>query len=206
MLVQDPIDKMWDPVPPLQQGGQNVRFSQTESVETLLQIQSFNFPPDPPDREFMLPDHELIGEVLGELRTLLDQIRLGYSDPAERELAWEAFRKIVSERLWAACEPLEEDEYKQQLADQLDIAVSKIESHQLQPEHLKAIALTLERLSSESVGANDVDDCEQAWRLSQVETLPSFSEILKDWEVLYRVGDDDEGAVGDDDATAPSSR
>ncbi len=129
-------------------------------------------------------------EVLSRLEIWLKELGEGYKDPARRRNAWTQFRETVTEQLWAACEPLDEDKdkYRQQLADQFDRAVRKIkptDDHRLLPEHIKAIALSLERLSSDKVDADDVHACKKAWQLARVETLPSFGKILRKWKEPY---------------------
>ena len=129
-------------------------------------------------------------DVLNRLRVWFEELRAAYEDPAQRRKDWMQFRRIVTEQLWVACEPLaeERDKYRQQLADQFDRAIRKIkptDDHNLLPEHIRAIALSLERLSSDKVDADDVHECKKAWQLARVETLPSLGEILRKWEKPY---------------------
>jgi hypothetical protein len=127
-------------------------------------------------------------EALRRLKLYLDDLTTGYPDVAYRTRAWDQFRQTLREQLWAACEPL--DGHRRQLADQLEAAVEKIDAAQLQPAHLDATRLSLERLSNDQVGPNDVHECEKAWRRGEVETLPSWNRILSQWEEFYGAGDD----------------
>lgn len=144
-------------------------------------------PDNPPVADPSIPSYE---DVLNRLRIWFGELRAGFEDPAQRRKAWMEFRRIVTEQLWVASEPLaeERDKYRQQLADQFDRAIRKIkptDDHNLLPEHIKAIALSLERLSSDKVDADDVHQCKKAWQLARVETLPSLGEILRKWERPY---------------------
>lgn len=127
-------------------------------------------------------------EVLYRIKSNFDEVCIGYADVALRDRAWRQMQQVVEEHLWAACEPL--DEYRQQLADQFEAAVEKLESHQLLPVHLDAVRQSLALLSSDRVAESDVHECEKAWRRGQVDTMPALSEILNRWEDLYGVRDE----------------
>ena len=132
-------------------------------------------------------------DVLQELTYYLEEACLGYSDPAHREIAWGQFREVTLDHLWRAVDSLTFDEYRQQLAVQLERAVSKIESPFLTLKHLDAAKLSMERLRSEKVGQHDISACKKAWRQAGIEMLPSFKKILEEWEELYRIeGPEDE--------------
>jgi CheY-like chemotaxis protein len=126
-------------------------------------------------------------EVLRELAYYLEEAWPGYSDPAHRQFAWDRFREVTFDHLWAAVEPFPQDEYRQQLAVQLERAVRKVEAPFLTLPHLDAARLSLERLRSEKVGQHDVSACKKAWRKAGVETLPSFRQVLSglvSWRVM----------------------
>ena len=149
-------------------------------------------------------------DVLNELTYTLDEAWLGYSDAAHRQFAWDSFREVTFNHLWESVEPLVHDEYRQQLAVQLEKAVRKIEAPSLTQKHLRAVHLTLERLCSERVGQHDVDACKKAWRQADIETLPSFKDILAEWAQLYRAeGPEDEteeeSTTGKNNTIAPRS-
>lgn len=127
-------------------------------------------------------------EVLYRIKSNFDEVCIGYADVALRDRAWRQMQQVVEEHLWASCEPL--DEYRQQLADQFEAAVEKLESHQLLPVHLDAVRQSLALLSSDRVAESDVHECEKAWRRGQVDTMPALSEILNRWEDLYGVKDE----------------
>lgn len=132
-------------------------------------------------------------DVLQRLTYYLEETRLGYSDPAHRQIAWDQFREVTLHHLWPAVESSGFDEYRQQLAVQLERAVRKIEDPFLTLKHLDATRLSIERLLSEKVGQHDISACKKAWRQAGIEMLPSFKTILQKWEELYSIeGPEDE--------------
>lgn len=151
--------------------------------------------------------HLDLEDVLRELTYYLDEVRIGYRDPAHRQLTWDQFREVTFNHLWEAVEAFTHDEYHQQLAVQLKQAVRKIETLLLLKEHINAALLSVERLRSEKVEQHDVSACKKAWRRAGIETLPSFRKVLEEWEELYRVEEPEdetaEGVIGNYNTIAP---
>jgi len=116
--------------------------------------------------------------VLGELQFWLERVREDYDDVSGRHVAWSEFQRQVSERLWEAVEDLEDDLHRQELADQLDVAVNKIDWSQLQEAHVDVAEKVLQRLSARTVTEDDVEATRLEWRSAGAETLPSFGDIL----------------------------
>jgi CheY-like chemotaxis protein len=131
-------------------------------------------------------------EALEEASREFYEVEIGYDDVAHRELNWEALKKTLVSRLWPSIERSSTDGARQQLVDQLVAATEGIESHQLTKRHLSALALALERIRTEKVGPRDVDECERMWRLADVDTLPSLSELLTNWQELYGLSEEDD--------------
>ncbi|MBI1923264.1 response regulator [Candidatus Poribacteria bacterium] len=166
--------------------------------------------PDPSSSATDEPTHLDLEDVLRELTYYLDEVRIGYRDPAHRQLTWDQFREVTFNHLWGAVEGFTHDEYRQQLAVQLQQAVRKIEAPFLLREHIDAARLSVERLRSEKVEQHDVSACKKAWRRAGIETLPSFRKALEEYEELYRVeGPEDEtaeGVIGNNDTIVSGSR
>lgn len=127
--------------------------------------------------------------VLDELARNLDASFRGFDDPALRQSAWDAVRRIADDELWQSVHAASPNRYKHQLAIQLKISVLKIEAPLLAIKHLEALGASIQRLRSQNVGAEDVAQCERAWEASDVSILPSFAEILEDWERFYPAED-----------------
>jgi CheY-like chemotaxis protein len=139
------------------------------------------------------------------LRSFLEQAREGYPDASVRQWAWDRFRHIVVNELWDAVAT--KDEFRQQLSVQLEQAVSNLDATLLQLAHLGAASLTLERLSSAQISQSDVSACIEAWRETNIDTLPSLHEVLRDWERHYQIDsldDPDEDPAGDHSPDSPS--
>ncbi len=120
-------------------------------------------------------------QILGQLMATLQDIRAGYRDVSRREHAWRSFQQIVTTSLWQAVENLDTDPYRQQLADVLDAAVTRLQAFQLGDEVFSAIEHTLARLSATHVSEQDVDACENTWRAADVDTIPSLGEAFEQW-------------------------
>ncbi len=120
-------------------------------------------------------------QVLEQLHTVRGEVESGYRDLARREHTWRAFQRLATHSLWEAVAGLENDAYRQQLADVLDAAVAGLPAFQLKEEHLTALDLTLARLAAADVTEQDVDSCENAWRDVGVDTLPSLGEAFEEW-------------------------
>jgi len=151
-----------------------------------------------------------LDQVLCFLLQILERTEEMYPDPSGRNDGWMRFRETVSNHIWAAAEALPDHEYHQQLAVQLEQAVSRIDSALLTREHIRAIYLSIERLRSPHVDATDVAACKKAWRKAGLETLPSFRQILTEWEELYNVAEfteeSGEDTSRDNDPITPDCR
>lgn len=119
--------------------------------------------------------------VLVQLQAALEEVQAGYLDLTRRELAWSAFRDLVTGSLWETVEHLEDDPYRQQLADVLDAAVTKLEAFQLSERHFSAVDFTLARLSTRLPNEADVEACEDAWQTAEVDTIPKLQEAFGEW-------------------------
>ncbi len=119
--------------------------------------------------------------VLDRLRTARDQVSESYSDIAHRELTWREFQELACGSLWATVEKLEDDPYRQQLADVLDAAVSQLEAFQLDEKHLAAIDSTLSSLAATTVTEHAVDACGQEWQAAEVATVPALRAAFEEW-------------------------
>lgn len=127
-----------------------------------------------------------VGQVLVELRAALEDVRNEYGELPHRETAWRKLQRLVADRLWAAVDQPGEGRLRQQLADQLDAAVTNLDALQLTAEHLTVIDTMLDRLADPGASSSDVHELEAAWRRVGVDTLPSFGEFLKQWMELSR--------------------
>ncbi len=119
--------------------------------------------------------------AMAQLREALEEISSGYHDVVSREHAWRAFQRLATEALWDSVKDLEDDPYRQQLADVLDAAIARLQAFQLEEKHLSAIDLTLSLLSAPEATEEDVDACQNAWRDVGVDTLPSLGEAFEEW-------------------------
>ncbi len=119
--------------------------------------------------------------VLERLRIAREEVHAGYPDPTRRELTWTTFQQLTTGPLWEAVEQLEDEPYRQQLADVLDAAANKLEAFQLSERHFSAIDFTLARLSARTPTEKDVDACEDEWRAAEVDTIPKLQEAFEEW-------------------------
>jgi CheY-like chemotaxis protein len=147
-----------------------------------------------------------VEELYAEISLALYETRSAYTDAADREIHWERLRGLVNGPLWDVIERTHFESHRKQLVDQLGAALCKLESHQVEIVHLDAVALTLERLRSQKIGPGDVDDCERTWRVTNVDTLPSFDKLLTEWQELYGFDEDSEEDPAGDDRTAATDR
>jgi Ribosomal protein L9, N-terminal domain len=119
--------------------------------------------------------------VVGHLQTARGEIDEAYSDVAHRDLTWRVFQDLANGPLWAAVEQLKDDPYRRQLADVLDVAVSKLEAFQLDEKLFSAIDSTLNRLAADTVSEDDVDACEREWEAAAVHTVPGLRSAFEEW-------------------------
>ncbi len=119
--------------------------------------------------------------VMDQLRETREEISSGYRDVVSREHAWRAFQRLATGALWDAVKDLEDDPYRQHLADVLDAAIARLQAFHLEEKHLSAIDMTLECLSAPEATEEDVDACQNAWRDVGVDTLPSLGEAFEEW-------------------------
>ncbi len=131
--------------------------------------------------------------VLEQLRTVRAEVHEGYSDVARRELTWRSFQQLATGPLWTAVEHLEDDPYRQQLADVLDAAVGGLEAFQLDERHFAAIDSTLSRLSAPTVTEDAVDACENEWQAAEVATVPALRAAFEEWLATSYPGIEDGG-------------
>ena len=127
-----------------------------------------------------------IGKILAEIQAALEEVRSEYGELPQRETAWLKLQQLVAVQLWEAVDKPEEGRYRQQFCDQLDAAVTNLDSLQLTKQHLAVIEEALARLADRGVASADVEEFEVRWRRVGVDTLPSFGECLKQWMELSR--------------------
>jgi CheY-like chemotaxis protein len=128
-------------------------------------------------------------DVLELITINLDEAMAGFSDPAIREISWRNIEDLVTKQLWDAVASVN-NKHVQQLAIQLEHVVLRIESPSLTLKQLQAAYLNISLMRSSRVQQSDVSMCKATWRAANVEVLPSFTDLLKDWESLY--GEDDD--------------
>lgn len=128
------------------------------------------------------------------LGVFFHQLEVGFENLTKRHFAFKSLRDMACERLWRAAEAEDMDRYFLQLADQLIAAVQGLEAESLRPQHLKALQTTLSLFEKPDLTKDDVLRVEQLWAAGDVETLPSFGELLKNWRASYGIEDKDDRA------------
>jgi len=134
-----------------------------------------------------------LADLLHRLSVFIEEVAIGYHDPAHREVPWNRLRDLVRENLWSSLRAEAPDKYRLQVALQLEVAIGKIDATVLTGKHVDAARLCIDRLRNANVMEADVVACKEAWRTTGIDTLPSFAEIIKDWQRYYaHEGPDDD--------------
>lgn len=128
-----------------------------------------------------------LSEVLFNLRVFFHQLEVGFEDLTQRHFAFKSLRAMACDQLWQAAEAKGMDRYFLQMADQLIAAVQELEAETLRPQHLKALQTTFFLFEKPDLTKDEVLCVEQMWEAGDVETLPSFGELLKNWRESYGI-------------------
>ncbi len=132
-------------------------------------------------------------EILEQLWAAREEVYASLPDLTHRELTWATFQQLTTGPLWNTVEKLDNDPYRQQLADVLDAAVSRLEAFQLNDSHFAAIDFTLSRMSTQIVTEKDVDACEDKWLAAKVTTIPTLQTSFEEWLTNSSSGFEDVG-------------
>ncbi len=120
-------------------------------------------------------------EVMQKLLVAREDLAADYPDLSRREFKWRAFQQLATESLGASVEQLTCEPYRQQVADVLDAAVNQLGAFQLTDRHFSAIDFTLSCLLAQNLTEEEVDACEDLWRVTEVDTIPSLRDSFGEW-------------------------
>lgn len=132
----------------------------------------------------------LLAELLDELKEVRAVFGQRGHDFQMLQMAFGPFKKAVVDRLWDLYEHAEP--HHRRIALQLELAVRKLSSLELEERHVDALEFVVRRLAQREVRREDVRDCKRILRYRGIDILLDLGQYREALLESYRQEDDDD--------------